>query len=151
MARERFFEERSDESRIKAELVDKYFRAWARVIRATVERTGGRIAYIDLFAGPGRYRDGAASVPLMVLRNAIDDDFLCRHLVTIFNDKDSNNTRTLEEQIRLIPDISSLDLRLRCTMRRLAIRFLSCSKKQASYRRSFSWTLGGTRGCRYAL
>jgi three-Cys-motif partner protein len=69
---------------------------------------GGRIAYIDLFAGPGRYRDGAASVPLMVVQNAIDDAFLCQHLVTIFNDRDSNNTRTLESQISQIPGISKL-------------------------------------------
>ncbi len=108
MSGERFFEERTDESRIKAELVDKYLRAWARVMRPTVGARNGRIAYVDLFAGPGRYKDGTASVPLMVLQNAIGDDFLSQHLVTIFNDKNSDNAQTLRELITQIPGITEL-------------------------------------------
>jgi len=34
-------------------------------------RSDGKLAYIDLFAGPGRYEDGSASTPLMVLEKAV--------------------------------------------------------------------------------
>lgn len=108
MPAKRFFEERSDQSRVKAELVEKYFYAWANVIKGSVLKRNGRLAYIDLFAGPGRYKDGAASVPLMILEKAISDDFLKDHLVTIFNDKDDNNTRTLEAELKKLPGIKNL-------------------------------------------
>jgi three-Cys-motif partner protein len=63
---------------------------------------------MDLFAGPGRYRDGAASVPLMILEKAIDDDFLRNHLVTVFNDNDNTKTRTLENEISKLRGIHLL-------------------------------------------
>jgi three-Cys-motif partner protein len=69
-----FFELRTEESKVKAEIVDKYFRAWAKVVDP--KSRAGRIVYIDLFSGPGRYRDGAASVPLLIIQNAIQDTFL---------------------------------------------------------------------------
>jgi three-Cys-motif partner protein len=100
-----FFEQRTEESRVKAQIVDKYYRAWAKII---APRAAGRIAYVDLFAGPGRYRDGAASVPLLILENAIADPLLRDRLVTIFNDLDQNNSRTLEEEIAKLPGIKTL-------------------------------------------
>jgi three-Cys-motif partner protein len=102
----RFFEERSEASQVKAQIVDKYFRAWAGIVAPRAR--GGRIAYIDLFAGPGRYKDGSASVPLMVLQNAIDDPDLRDKLVSVFNDKNENNTRTLEEEIGKLKGIEKL-------------------------------------------
>lgn len=108
MAQSGFFEERSDQSRVKAELVEKYFFAWAQVIKKTVVQRNGRISYIDLFAGPGRYKDGAASVPLVILEKAISDDFLKNHLVTIFNDKNDNHSQTLESEIAGIAGIEGL-------------------------------------------
>lgn len=60
----RFFEEREDQSEVKARIVSKYFYVWAKIIapRAKVQRIG----CIDLFAGPGRYKDGSASTPLIL-------------------------------------------------------------------------------------
>ena len=53
-----FFDEFKEQSRIKSEIVSKYFWAWAQVMVATAKRRGeDKIAYIDLFAGPGRYGD----------------------------------------------------------------------------------------------
>jgi three-Cys-motif partner protein len=101
-----FFEERTEASQVKAQIVDKYFRAWANIVAPRAR--DGKIAYIDLFAGPGRYRDGSASVPLMVLENAIADPNLRDKLVSIFNDKDENNTQTLEEEINSLEDIETL-------------------------------------------
>jgi three-Cys-motif partner protein len=54
----RFFDENRVQSIIKASIVSSYFWAWAKVIiSAQKKRMGGnRIAYIDLFSGPGRYK-----------------------------------------------------------------------------------------------
>jgi three-Cys-motif partner protein len=101
-----FFEQRSEESRVKAQIVDKYYRAWAKIIAP--RSPNGKIAYVDLFSGPGRYRDGSASVPLLVLENAINDDVLRNGLVTIFNDHDGNNSRTLHDEIAKLPGIETM-------------------------------------------
>jgi three-Cys-motif partner protein len=102
----KFFEERTEASQVKAQIVDKYFRAWAGIVAPRAR--DDKIAYIDLFAGPGRYQDGSASVPLMVLQNTIADPELRDKLVSVFNDKDENNTRTLEEEIGQLNGIEKL-------------------------------------------
>ncbi len=91
----KFFDERSDQSEVKARIVEKYFYAWANVVMPTAQKSGGRLAYIDLYAGPGRYKDGAASTPLLVLQHAINDPKLASMLVALLNDSDSNKTSTL--------------------------------------------------------
>jgi three-Cys-motif partner protein len=104
----KFFEERSDQSEVKARIVTKYFVAWAQVIMPTAAKYGGKIAYIDLYAGPGRYKDGAASTPLLVLQTAIDDFRMARMLVAYFNDSRNENTATLQEEIDMLPGIEKL-------------------------------------------
>ena len=101
-----FFEEQTEESRVKAEIVEKYFYAWANVVGK--RPNCDKIAYIDLFCGPGRYKDGSASVPLMILRRAVNDEFLANSLVTIFNDKDNNNMKTLQKEIDRIDNIERM-------------------------------------------
>lgn len=108
MATQKFFDERSDQSEVKARIVQKYFYAWANVILPTVQRQGGRIAYIDLYAGPGRYKDGAASTPLLVLQHAISNSKLANSVVALLNDSDGNNSGTLEAEIRKLPGIDTL-------------------------------------------
>jgi three-Cys-motif partner protein len=103
---QRFFEEREDQSEVKARIVSKYFYVWAKIIapRARVQRIG----YIDLFAGPGRYKDGSASTPLMVLEQAIADPALRDSLVTMFNDEDPEHTESLASEIAKLPGIDTL-------------------------------------------
>jgi three-Cys-motif partner protein len=108
MSKNNFFDETSEQSTIKTEIVSKYFWAWAKVITPTAKKSVGRIAYIDLFAGPGRYRDGTYSTPLLVLQKAIQDEELRQMLVTIFNDKDQNNSQSLQKAINEIPGINTL-------------------------------------------
>ena len=55
MTDNKFFEELQDQSEVKARTVTKYFRAWSRIVMPSVERFDRRLAYIDLYAGPGRY------------------------------------------------------------------------------------------------
>jgi three-Cys-motif partner protein len=108
MAPTKFFDERTDQSEVKARIVEKYFYAWANVVGPTAKATDGRIAYIDLYAGPGRYKDGAASTPLLVLERAINDPNLCEILVALFNEGDKGRAKTLEEEIAKLPGIEKL-------------------------------------------
>ena len=108
MAKQSFFDESTDQSQVKASIVSKYFWAWARVIGPSARKRGSSLAYIDLFAGPGRYDDGTKSTPLLVLERAIADSQLADLLVTIFNDLDSTNTRSLETAIQELPGVERL-------------------------------------------
>jgi three-Cys-motif partner protein len=103
-----FFQESREQSLVKAEIVAKYFWAWAKVILPTAKSRETSIAYIDLFAGPGRYKDGAESTPLLILEQAVKDDDMKERLVTIFNDVDKSNSRDLETAISQIPNIDEL-------------------------------------------
>jgi three-Cys-motif partner protein len=109
---EQFFDESSEQSIIKAAIVRDYFWAWAKVILgATKNSKDAKIAYIDLFAGPGRYKDGTKSTPLLVLETAINDPKMRERLITIFNDGNADNSRSLEEAIRALPGIETLKYR----------------------------------------
>jgi len=106
-----FFDEQTQESRVKATIVSKYFRAWAKVMIAVQKKwktTNDRIGYIDLFCGPGRYRDGGRSTPLLILESAIADQDLRGRLVTIFNDEDANHAAALKGEISQLPGIATL-------------------------------------------
>ena len=104
MMSKKFFEERSDQSEVKARIVQKYFFAWCNVIMPWAEK----VAYIDLYAGPGRYKDGAASTPLLILEHAVSDKKMSQKLVAVFNDADSDHTSTLETEIAAITGIKTL-------------------------------------------
>ena len=100
-----FFDEQRDQSLVKAAIVAKYFDAWSRVMIANASKgiPIKRLAYIDLFAGPGRYKDGSKSTPLMVLERAIADDDLSRLLVPMFNDADPDNVASLKSCLDSLP------------------------------------------------
>jgi three-Cys-motif partner protein len=106
-----FFDEAREQSEIKSLLVSKYFWAWAKVMISAQKKyrpATDRIAYIDLFAGPGRYENGALSTPLLILQQAIEDAEMRQRLVTVFNDKDEENVEALRKAIDELPGIESL-------------------------------------------
>jgi three-Cys-motif partner protein len=104
----KFFDEREDQSEVKARIVSKYFLAWSRIIVPWARRNGQSVAYIDLFAGPGRYKDGSASTPLMILEHAIADPNLRASLITLFNDEEPKHTANLQQEIDKLPGIDTL-------------------------------------------
>ena len=108
MSFKKFFTKTTEQSIIKTKIVSKYFQAWAKVIIPSTKKRSNKIAYIDLFAGPGRYEDGIKSTPLLILEQAIADQNLRDMLVTIFNDKDKNYINSLKEEIDKLPDIEKL-------------------------------------------
>lgn len=108
MSENSFFDESTEQSQVKATIVAKYFGAWAKVIIPQAMKRGTKIAYIDLFSGPGRYKDGSKSTPLLILESAIANPDMAQMLITMFNDKDSNNSQSLQLAINALPDVSSL-------------------------------------------
>ena len=106
-----FFEEQSDQSLVKATITAKYFDTWASIIinaQKKNPRTGNRIAYIDLFAGPGRYEDGSKSTPVMILEKAIRNEDFRSRLLTLFNDRDAANVQSLQKTIDALEGIETL-------------------------------------------
>lgn len=105
-----FFEERREQSIVKSRIVSKYFAAWSKVIDSTQKRfgRGDKIGYIDLYAGPGRYRDGTASTPLAILEYAIKNPHTRNKLVCLLNDGDAKNASTLNGEISKLPGIENL-------------------------------------------
>lgn len=104
-----FFEQSTDQSRVKAAIVANYFWAWAKVIISAAKKgPDRRIGYIDLFAGPGRYADGTVSTPLRILEEAIANADMREMLVTVFNDRNSDHSRTLETAVAELPGINRL-------------------------------------------
>ncbi len=74
----------------------------------TVQARNERLAYIDMYAGPGRYKDGSKSTPLLVLEHAIADAKMCERLVVLLNDADEQHAKVLEDEIQKLPGYDKL-------------------------------------------
>lgn len=109
MAANPFFEEAQEASKVKAQIVSKYFPVWAKIIIGGVKKSGGtKIGYLDLFAGPGRYEDGTPSTPLLVLEKAIGDRDIRQMLLSIFRDKNGQAVQQLRDEIENLPNVGRL-------------------------------------------
>jgi len=106
-----FFQEQREQSLIKARVVSKYFSAWANVIVNTLKKQPQqtqRMAYIDLFAGPGRCDDQSKSTPLLVLDTILANPNLSSRMLTLFNDVDAANIESLKTAISQVNGIEQL-------------------------------------------
>lgn len=99
-----FFDEPEERSRVKAEMVVDYFDAWSRIMA----KRANRIGYLDFFAGPGRYKTGEKSTPLLILERALAREDLTDQLVTLFNDANPDFTSALKTEIDALPGIDRL-------------------------------------------
>jgi three-Cys-motif partner protein len=99
-----FFDERTEQSKIKSAIVVDYFVTWAKILSKRSERVG----YVDLFSGPGRYQSGEKSTPLLILEKVIEDSNLRQKLVALFNDANPDYSHALEQAIRTLPKIETL-------------------------------------------
>ena len=108
MSAKKFFDESREQSEVKTTIVTKYFWAWAKVMIPQAKRRPKKIAYIDLFAGPGRYKDGTQSTPILLLEKAIEDPDMRQMLVTMFNDANEDFSQSLEKAIYSLPGIEEL-------------------------------------------
>jgi three-Cys-motif partner protein len=98
-----FYAQQTAQSRVKAEIITKYFASRMKIISGT---GATKMVYVDLYAERGRYDDGAESTSLMVLRHAIEDPVVRKSLATIFNDKD--HADSLRAEIKALPGIETL-------------------------------------------
>ncbi len=112
MKRDKFFSARSEQSKLKMEIVTEYFIAWSKIMIAVARRNhredASKIVYIDLFAGQGIFEDGMPSTPLKVLEIAIREHEIAPHFVSVFNDKDERSIQKLREEIRKVDGIERL-------------------------------------------
>lgn len=106
-----FYQEQKEQSQVKARIIADYFSRWAQIILNTQKknpRHSQRMAYIDLFAGPGRYDDQSKSTPLLVLETILADSELANRTLTLFNDKDAENIESLKDAIGSLENIEKL-------------------------------------------
>lgn len=109
MSNEDFFDEQTIKSEVKTEIIRKYFWAWAKVISKQVKNFGrNKIGYVDLFAGPGRYKDGSKSTPLHIVEGAIRDEEVRDMLVMLFNDSHRENCLQLQQELKNVENIELL-------------------------------------------
>lgn len=109
MQHEEFYEEPTAASIAKIKIVADYFSAWSKVILPHAKKQNdSRVAFLDLFSGPGRYKDGTASTPLWILGSAVNNVDLRNHLVMHFNDVDTATATTLEHEIQSFPGVNQL-------------------------------------------
>jgi three-Cys-motif partner protein len=101
-----FFVEPKEHSIVKATIVSKYFPAWANIMK-TRTRTG-KMAYFDLFAGPGRYDDGTASTPIKIVEATIGNPMLRDQIVTMFFDELPDCVTALKANLAALPGIGTL-------------------------------------------
>jgi three-Cys-motif partner protein len=99
-----FFTEQKEQSKVKTEIVTKYFDAWSNIMSLRA----GAMNYIDLFSGPGRYEDGSESTPLLILKKCIENEKLRSSVATIFNDANSEIAARLQAEIDAIDGIEEL-------------------------------------------
>jgi len=99
-----FFDVMEEQSKIKSIIVEKYFDSWVKII----EKRSKQFAYIDLFSGPGVYKDGNESTPIKILKLCIKNNYL--DIITVFNDKDRMNIEVLENNVRALPGIENLKI-----------------------------------------
>lgn len=64
--------------------------------------------YVDLFSGPGQYRDGTRSTPLLILDHVIKTPALRDTVKLIYNDENPVFTRELESRIADTPGVEAL-------------------------------------------
>jgi three-Cys-motif partner protein len=102
---EDFFTEPLEQSKVKSQIVAKYFVAWARII---IAQDIERIAYVDLFAGQGYYEDGTESTPLLILKKAVENPNIGRKLITHFNDQNPDYIHSLSEAIQGLVGLEKL-------------------------------------------
>lgn len=66
------------------------------------------MAYVDLYAGRGRYEDGYESTPLLVVNSAINQPQVVNKMAFLFNDIDETNVTSLKGEIESLPGYSKL-------------------------------------------
>lgn len=105
----RFFDEQLTQSKVKAEIVAKYFWAWGKnAVKNYSLKRRDRVMYLDLFCGPGEYGDGNRSTPLLVMDKIMPVPEFRQWVQVVFNDSNPGYVARLQSLVESIPEIESL-------------------------------------------
>jgi three-Cys-motif partner protein len=99
-----FFDEQEEASAVKTALVSRYFARWAPILLSQVPKVG----YVDLYSGPGRFKDGSKSTPLLVMEQVAQSERLRSAVASYFNDSNPEFVEILREEIAEIEGIDDL-------------------------------------------
>ncbi|WP_040159118.1 three-Cys-motif partner protein TcmP [Nigerium massiliense] len=84
----------------KHALLKKYLGAWFPILGST----GGRVVFLDGFAGPGNYDGGEPGSPIIALSALIDHSYFATlgqcEFVFVFNENDPDRYRCLEANLK---------------------------------------------------
>lgn len=83
-AEEEFYDVQTQSSLIKAKIVSGYFPQYCKIL---LKKKQKEIWFLDLFSGPGKYKDGNDSTPLLVASICASDPTLRQKVRLLFNDK----------------------------------------------------------------
>ena len=105
MADATFFDAPTEASLKKHRIVSKYFGGWANIVLPQTKAREGKLKYIDLFCGPGQYRDGTRSTPLLILDHVIKTPALRETIQLIFNDENTDFMAELAAHIAATSEV----------------------------------------------
>jgi len=89
-----FFDHPREGSRVKQEIITKYFNAYMNKMAR-----GRIVGYADLFAGPGLYRTGEKSTPILTCERVVEDERLRNCVRLWFNEADPDLFQNLKRNI----------------------------------------------------
>jgi three-Cys-motif partner protein len=99
-----FFHAQKDESRVKTDIVEAYFVAWARILggHQKQRREPLHLGYVDLFAGPGCYDDGTETTPVRILSRVLDNEDWRNGTLLLFNERNPALLYALGENVERV-------------------------------------------------
>ncbi len=98
-----FFDHPHEGSRVKQEIITKYFGAYMNKMAR-----GRIVGYADLFAGPGVYRNGEKSIPILICERVVEDERLRNSVRLWFNEADRDLFQELKRNVASVRGIASL-------------------------------------------
>jgi three-Cys-motif partner protein len=106
-----FWLEPDDETRIKMDIVTKYFLAWKSVICNQLHlynKDSARLAYIDLYAGRGRYKNREAATAVRIAEAVAGDPDLAWRVILVMNEGHRETFAAPPRHLDAVPGIAAL-------------------------------------------
>ena len=96
-----FFNEQKEKSRVKTEIVINFLNIYLNIISNSRWGKDSDIYYIDLFSGPGVYKDGTSSTPIEIMNMLANmkNRVAANKVHLVFNDENQNFVNCLKENI----------------------------------------------------
>jgi three-Cys-motif partner protein len=108
MADASFFDVPTEASLKKHRIVSKYYGGWGNIVLPMARAREGKLMYVSLFCGPGKYKDGTRSTPLLILDHTINTPALRDTVQLVFNDENADFIEELKTHIAETPGVESL-------------------------------------------